>query len=80
MALVLTRKAGEAVVFRRREASGEMRQGRVYVVAIEGNHVRLAFETLSDVEIVREELLDTRRTYRRWRDALAAFLMLPFLS
>lgn len=57
MALVLTRKPGEAVIFRRRKPDGETQAGRLYVIAVEGNTVRLAIEALPDVEIVREELV-----------------------
>lgn len=60
MALVLTRRPGEAIIMRRRGPDGEVRQARLYVVAIEGNVVRLALDARPDVEIVREELLQRR--------------------
>lgn len=36
------------------------RQARVYVVSVEANVVRLAFDAARDVEILREELLSLR--------------------
>jgi carbon storage regulator CsrA len=55
MALVLTRRPGEAVLLRR-----EGRQVRVYVVSVEANVVRLAFDAPREIEILREELVPTR--------------------
>lgn len=70
MALVLTRKPGEAVILRRRGPDGELVQARLYVISIEGNTVRLAFDMRPEVEIIREELLVRR-------DGLA--LVIPLL-
>lgn len=56
MALVLTRKVGEAVLVRRPGEDGVMRTMRLYVVAVEGNVVRLAFDGPRELEVVREEL------------------------
>jgi len=64
--LVLTRRPGEAVVLRRNG-----RQARIYVVSVEANVVRLAFEAERDVEIMREELLQFRPS------AVPAFLPVP---
>lgn len=57
MALVLTRRPGEAIIARRKGEDGMTRTLRVYVVAVEGNVVRLALEAVSDIQIIREELL-----------------------
>lgn len=52
MALVITRRPGEAIVVR---CDGWT--SRIYVVSIEGNVVRLAIEAPSDHKILREELV-----------------------
>lgn len=57
MSLVLTRRAGEALILRRRCVDGKVRSARVYVVSVEGNTVRLAVDAAPECEIVREELL-----------------------
>lgn len=55
MALVLTRRPGEAIIVKGPEG---MPMRRIYVVAVEGNVVRLAIEAPDYVQIIREELLD----------------------
>jgi carbon storage regulator CsrA len=54
VSLVITRRPGEAVVLR--SSDGQTR--RVYVVSIEGNVVRLAFDAPRESKILREELLE----------------------
>lgn len=58
MALVLTRRPGEAIILRRRGVDGVMRTMRLYVVSIEGNVVRLSIDAIPEVQIIREELLE----------------------
>ncbi|MBA3822378.1 MAG: carbon storage regulator [Ktedonobacterales bacterium] len=52
--LVLRRKAGEVVVL-----NGVI---KVYVLAVEGERVKLGFDAPPDVVIVRQELLDNDGT------------------
>ncbi len=53
MALVLTRREGEAVVL-----AVDGHEIRLEVAAIDANQVRLAFEAGDDVAIWREETVD----------------------
>jgi carbon storage regulator CsrA len=57
MSLVLTRKSGEALIFRRTLPDGTVHESRLYVVAVQGNTVRLAIDAPPEVEVVREELV-----------------------
>lgn len=56
MALVLTRRPGEAVIFTRVGADGVLRSARLYVISVAGNVVRLALDGPADMKILREEL------------------------
>jgi len=51
--LVLRRKAGEAIVL-----NGVI---KIYVLAVEGERVKLGIDAPPDVIVVREELLDEAR-------------------
>lgn len=65
MSLILTRKVGEAIISI--DPDGTTR--RLYVVAIEGNTVRLAIDAPSETKIVREELLPPEARRRWWEDS-----------
>jgi carbon storage regulator len=52
--LVLRRKAGEAIVLNQ--------VVKVYVLAVEGERVKIGIDAPPDVIVVREELLDEPRT------------------
>ena len=64
MSLVLTRRPGEAIVFITKDGS----QRRLYVVAVEGNTVRLAIDVPKEIQVVREELLPPEARRRWWED------------
>jgi carbon storage regulator CsrA len=64
VSLILTRRPGEAILFQRGGKAS-----RLYVVAIEGNVVRLAIDADEEVRILREELLP-EEARRQWREDL----------
>ena len=65
MSLVITRRPGEAIVSI--GPDGQLR--RLYVVAIEGNVVRLALDAPRDVRLYREELLPPEARRKWWEDS-----------
>ncbi|MCC2627765.1 MAG: Global regulator protein family [Thermomicrobiales bacterium] len=64
MSLVLTRKSGEALIFRRTLPDGTVHEGRLYVVSVQGNTVRLALDVPAEMDVIREELVPAQT--RRW--------------
>jgi carbon storage regulator CsrA len=57
MALVLTRRPGEAILVRRVGLDGVLRTVRLFIISVDGNVVRLSLEAPPEVAIIREELL-----------------------
>jgi sRNA-binding carbon storage regulator CsrA len=57
MSLILTRKPGEAILYRKVEKDGTVCYGRIYVVSMDGNKVRLALDAPANTELIRAELL-----------------------
>lgn len=79
MSLVLTRKVGEALVI----TGGGIPPRRLYIVAIDGNTVRLAIDAPAQVNIVREELLHPSQKQSLARAALimgTTFLLLRLIT
>ena len=74
MSLIITRRPGEAVIV----TGGGLPPRRVYVVAVEGNTVRLALDAPPEVVFTREELLPETDRRRWWmsRDLLKVGLFL----
>lgn len=64
MSLIITRRPGEAIVSIDKDGT----QRRLYIVAVEGNTVRLALDAPKEVQIVREELLPPEARQRWWED------------
>lgn len=65
MSLILTRKAGEAIV----AIEGGVVVRRIFVVSVDGNTVRLALDAAPETKILREELLPEadRRRFHEWK-------------